>query len=61
MKEKTVTLTVDEIYALEGIFIGLAGLTKSICKDYRVDSEELLKKLETVTDEWVKETYGNPA
>lgn len=61
MKEKTVTLTIDEIYALEGIFVGLSGLTKRICQDYKADSEELLKKLEAVTDAWVKETYGNPA
>lgn len=54
------TLTIDEIYALEGIFIGLEGLTKSICQDYKVDSTEVLKKLEAVTDAWVKETYGNP-
>lgn len=61
MKEKTVTLTIDEIYALEGILIGLEGLTKSICQDYKVDNKELLKKLDTVTDAWVRETYGNPA
>ena len=55
------TLTVNEIYALEGVLIGLAGLTKSICQDYKVDSEELLKKLETVTNAWVDEAYGTPA
>lgn len=52
------TLTIDEIYALQGIFIGLEGLTKGICQDYKVDSREILKKLETVTDTWLKETYG---
>ncbi len=55
------TLTIDEIYALEGIFIGLAGLTKRICQDYKVDSNEILKKLEAVTDAWEKETYGTTA
>ena len=60
MKVMTIdTLTIDEIYALEGIFIGLEGLTKKICQDYKVDSKELLKKLEAVTDAWVKEKYGN--
>jgi len=54
------TLTIDEIYALEGIFTGLEGLTKRICQDYKVDSSELLKKLETVTDTWEKETYRAP-
>jgi hypothetical protein len=62
MRDMTInTLTIDEIYALEGIFIGLEGLTESICKDYKVDSKELLKKLEAVTDAWVKETYGTHA
>ena len=62
MRDMTInTLTIDEIYALEGIFIELEGLTESICKDYKVDSKELLKKLEAVTDAWVKETYGTHA
>ena len=52
MRDMTInTLTIDEIYALEGIFIGLEGLTESICKDYKVDSKELLKKLEAVVAE----------
>ena len=55
------TLTIDEIYALESILAGLEGLTKGICQDYKVDNKELLKKLEAVTDAWMKETYGNPA
>lgn len=56
-----ITLTVNEIYALEGIIVSLHGLTKSICHDYDVDNEELLKKLEAVTDAWVEKTYKNPA
>lgn len=55
-----ITLTVNEVYALEGIIMGLHGLTKSICQDYNVDNDELLKKLEAVTDARMKETYGNP-
>lgn len=55
-----ITLTVNEIYAMQGIFIGLSGLTREICQDYNVDNQELLNKLEAATNAWVKETYGNP-
>ena len=55
-----ITLTVDEIYAIQGIIIGLKGLTQKICQDYNVNNLELLDKLEAVTDAWVKETYGKP-
>lgn len=58
--ELDLKLTVDEVYALEGCIIGLQGLTASICKDYHVDNMELLKKLEAITDEYVRRTYhGN--
>ncbi|WP_295766041.1 hypothetical protein [uncultured Oscillibacter sp.] len=56
-----ITLTVNEIYAIQGIIIGLNGLTRSICQDYNVDNQELLKKLEAATEAWVKETYKDPA
>lgn len=56
-----ITLTVNEVYALEGIIIGLHGLTKNICQDYSVDNDELLKKLEAATNAWVEKTYKNPA
>ncbi len=55
-----ISLTVNEIYAMQGIIIGLEGLTRRICQDYQVDNLELLKKLETATDAWIKETYGTP-
>jgi len=55
-----INLTINEIYAIQGIIIGLKGLTKGICEDYKVDNLELLKKLEAVTDTWMKETYGTP-
>ena len=55
-----VILTVNEIYAIQSIIIGLNGLTRKICQDYKVDNQELLEKLKAVTDAWRKETYENP-
>lgn len=52
-----IQLTVDEIFAIQGIILGLQGLTGKICRDYRVDNMELYKKLADVTDRWVRETY----
>lgn len=56
--ELALKLTVDEVYAIQGCILGLQGLTASICKDYHVDNMELLKKLETITDEYVRRTYN---
>lgn len=46
--------TIDELYAMQGIILGLEGLTRTICKDFNVDNLELLKKLEKITDKQLK-------
>lgn len=48
-----IELTVNEVYAMQGIIVGLTGLTKQICNDYNVDNLELLNKLEKFTNQWV--------
>lgn len=53
-----INLTIDEIYALQGIISGLEGLTKTICQRYDVDNLELLKKLEAESDAWLEKTCG---
>lgn len=61
MTDKTVnisTLTIDEVYALKGVFYGLEGLMKKICRSYKVNHGELLEKLEAVTDAWEHNAYS---
>lgn len=47
-------LTVSETYALQGILIGLEGLTTKICNDYGVDRSQLLNRLSDATDKYVE-------
>ena len=48
-------LTEAEAYALQGIILGLQGLTKGICRDYGVDNMQLLRKLQDATDRFIAE------
>ena len=60
VNKMNINLTINEIYAMQGIIIGLEGLTKRICQDFSVNNMELLEKLEAITDAWLKEHHGTP-
>lgn len=50
-------LTEAELYALQGIILGLQGLTGTICRDYGVDNMQLYKKLVDASDRYIGEKY----
>ena len=57
MNELNLTLAVNEVYALSSTIMLLDGLTRTICKDFDVDNIELLQKLSSVTDAYVRSKY----
>lgn len=56
MDEKMeILLSLSEAYAIQSIIRGLGGITRGICRDYGVNSMELLSKLEKATDRFLCE------